>query len=254
MLISTEIDKRKRQTGENTDFQQASFWMSEFGKLRQNVDELLLNNMNTRGVILQIQSILTAISKSMLKSSKPAPLAIYESILLYCKQWLHDVGFVDLDQSTGELQQGVIDTFCEFRKSVRDSCLHNLQEAKDHSSASSVDLSKQLLKECDGIRTRMSDKHKITIIDGKEGLLWVAGELPKKKEEKKPTEKKQGLVASIPPSEMFRQSGEYSSFDERGIPTCDKDGKPLSASRIKKLTKQYNTHKAIHEKWLASKK
>ena len=99
----------------------------------------------------------------------------------------------------------------------------------------------------------MSEKHAISIIDGNPDVLWLPGKLQNKK--KKEVEKagkpgKPSLTANIPPSEMFKQSGEYSQFDENGFPTHDRTGKPISQSKMKKLRKQYETHKAIHEKWL----
>lgn len=222
--------------------------MKEFGNLRQNVDSFLLDNMNTRGMIMQLQSTLSAMSKILLNDGANTPVSVFRSIVDYAVQLLKDVGFVNILASSVEGdQQGILDTFCTFRKNIRDSCLVTLK-----SNESAAVLSKELLKECDHIRDTFSTNHKITMIDGKDGLLWIAGEIPKK--EKKEKKKSQGLVPSLPPSELFKQSGEYSAFDERGVPTHDQNGKPLSASKLKKLNKQYNTHKAIHEKWLASQK
>lgn len=221
------------------------YWMKEYGTLQQNVDSCLLDNMNTRGMIMQLQSTLSAMSKTLLNDSGNTPVSVFQSIVDYAVQLLKDVGFVNILSSSVERdQQGILNTFCTFRKNIRDSCLVSLK-----GNETATVLSKQLLKQCDQIRDTVSTNHKITMIDGKEGLLWIAGEIPKK--EKK---KSQGLVPSLPPSELFKQSGEYSAFDERGVPTHDQNGKPLSASKLKKLNKQYNTHKAIHEKWLASHK
>ena len=99
----------------------------------------------------------------------------------------------------------------------------------------------------------MSEKHAISIVDGNPDVLWLPGKLQNKNKNKKKEEGKTGkpsLTANIPPSEMFKQSGEYSQFDANGFPTHDKTGKPISQSKMKKLKKQYETHKAIHEKWL----
>lgn len=223
--------------------------MNEFGLLRKNVDQMLLNNMNTRGVIMHFQTVLNTMSKSLMQSSDMLPIPILQCIVDYIEKWLLDVGFVSWKTEEIQLnQQGVLDTFCQFRKTIRDTCLLSLK-----SDDSEKDVCKKVLKECDQIRETVSTQHKITLIDGKEGLLWVTGELPKSNPSPKQSQKK-GLTPSLPPSEMFKQSDAYSMFDERGIPTCDKSGKPLSASKLKKLNKQYNTHKAIHEKWLASQK
>lgn len=60
------------------------------------------------------------------------------------------------------------------------------------------------------------------------------------------------LNASILPVNMFRQhhGSLYSSFDNQGIPLTNANGEPLSKSALKKLKKQYETHKKRHEKYL----
>ncbi|KAF9110966.1 hypothetical protein BGX27_005566 [Mortierella sp. AM989] len=57
--------------------------------------------------------------------------------------------------------------------------------------------------------------------------------------------------------EMFRQSAsaaEYGSFeDETGIPLTDKEGQELPKSRKKKLAKEWEVQKKLHEDYLAEK-
>jgi hypothetical protein len=65
------------------------------------------------------------------------------------------------------------------------------------------------------------------------------------------------INASIPPVNMFRQHAGsllYSSFDNQGIPLTNANGEPLSKSALKKLKKQYETHKKRHEKYLQTAK
>ena len=51
--------------------------------------------------------------------------------------------------------------------------------------------------------------------------------------------------------EMFR-TNEYSAWDEEGIPTKDKDGEDIKKSTGKKLRKDWERQKKLHEAWLAS--
>ena len=51
--------------------------------------------------------------------------------------------------------------------------------------------------------------------------------------------------------DMFRTS-EYSAWNEDGIPTKDKQGEELTKSKIKKLTKDWERQKKLHEAWLKS--
>jgi cysteinyl-tRNA synthetase len=59
--------------------------------------------------------------------------------------------------------------------------------------------------------------------------------------------------AKIAPEQLFRGSAEYGEFDENGVPTSDQQGNPLSKSLIKKLLKQYNVQKKLHDEYLAGK-
>ncbi|KXL44778.1 hypothetical protein M433DRAFT_154866 [Acidomyces richmondensis BFW] len=51
--------------------------------------------------------------------------------------------------------------------------------------------------------------------------------------------------------QMFRTS-EYSSWDSEGMPTHDAEGKEVAKSRLKKLRKEYERQKKLHEAWLGS--
>lgn len=49
--------------------------------------------------------------------------------------------------------------------------------------------------------------------------------------------------------EMFR-TAEYSAWDDDGIPTKDGQGEEVTKSKRKKLTKDWDRQKKLHEKWL----
>lgn len=51
--------------------------------------------------------------------------------------------------------------------------------------------------------------------------------------------------------EMFR-TNEYSAWDEEGMPTRDAAGEEINKSRTKKLRKDWERQKKLHEAWLAS--
>ncbi|KAL4917982.1 tRNA synthetases class I (C) catalytic domain-containing protein [Aspergillus aurantiobrunneus] len=51
--------------------------------------------------------------------------------------------------------------------------------------------------------------------------------------------------------EMFR-TNEYSAWDEEGLPTRDAAGEEIAKSRTKKLRKDWERQKKLHEAWLAS--
>lgn len=247
LLVSTELNKRQNNNTSNRE--REKYWMNEYSIFQQTIQCLLMENMNTHDIIINMQSLLHRMSKEVLDGSVNLPISIMKSIVEYCEDFLKDAGFVGVQTKEMDLQQqGLLDTFCTFRQTIRNDCLESLKDEEKKK-----ELNKKLLNECDLIRSTVSTSYKITMIDGKDGILWIPGEIPQKKtsDNKK---KKQGLVASLPPSEMFKQSGEYSTFDENGFPILYKNGKPVSPTKLKKLHKQYETHKAIHEKWLASQK
>lgn len=58
--------------------------------------------------------------------------------------------------------------------------------------------------------------------------------------------------AKVPPEQLFRTITDlYSAFNEQGLPTHDKAGEPLPKNVIKKLQKDYDRQKEVHEKYLS---
>ncbi|KAG8991512.1 hypothetical protein FRB90_001314 [Tulasnella sp. 427] len=57
----------------------------------------------------------------------------------------------------------------------------------------------------------------------------------------------------IPPTEMFKppsvEVGIYSTWDERGIPQTDGDGKEISKAKTKKLLKEWEIQEKLHKEW-----
>ena len=51
---------------------------------------------------------------------------------------------------------------------------------------------------------------------------------------------------------MFRTS-EYSEWDDDDLPTKDAAGEELTKSRTKKVRKDWERQKKLHEMWLASR-
>lgn len=62
----------------------------------------------------------------------------------------------------------------------------------------------------------------------------------------------QAEKAKISHLEMFKTE-EYSEWDEQGIPTKDTSGEEVSKSKRKKLVKEWEKQKKLHETWLAGK-
>ncbi|KNG81299.1 cysteinyl-tRNA synthetase, partial [Aspergillus nomiae NRRL 13137] len=74
-------------------------------------------------------------------------------------------------------------------------------------------------------------------------------QLEKEKKEKEALERLQkGKLSHL---EMFR-TNEYSAWDDEGLPTRDAAGEEIAKSRAKKLRKDWERQKKLHEQWLAS--
>lgn len=73
----------------------------------------------------------------------------------------------------------------------------------------------------------------------------------KEKREREEAERKAKLAeqAKISHKDMFR-TAEYSAWDENGMPTKDKEGADLPKSKVKKLKKDWDRQKELHEKYL----
>lgn len=96
----------------------------------------------------------------------------------------------------------------------------------------------------------------------KKELLKQRDEKAKRELEKIERKKKQQAIeaqkeqerlerAKTPAEELFKGNEDYSAFDERGIPTADKEGKALSKSLAKKLAKQWEQQKKLHDEYLS---
>lgn len=73
------------------------------------------------------------------------------------------------------------------------------------------------------------------------------------KEAKDKEEAERQEKAKLSHLEMFRVS-EFSAWDAEGLPTKDAEGKEVAKSRSKKLKKEWERQKKLHETWLAGQK
>ena len=240
-LIETEVEKGGMRGDSNHSV--VSAWMKRFGTLRGVVRTSLENDINTREMVNAVQGELREISKAIMENKAGVPYVVTREELEYVKKLMTDLGFrFEVTKEEASLNSSLMDTFCVFRRDVRECCLKGMKE-KD------PDVCKGLLQMCDDVRQVVSTKHHCSIIDGKGDTLWVKGQLPRK-EKKEVKKDPHQLTPACPPSEMFKITGEFSQFDASGFPLLDKEGKPLSPTKQKKLRKRLEKHRAIHQKWL----
>lgn len=109
----------------------------------------------------------------------------------------------------------------------------------------------------DGTVWKLDDKETLLAEREKKLQMMKEKELEKKKkeEERLKKEKEKEEKAKIDPKEMFRGMTDlYSQFDERGIPTHDAKGEPISKSGLKKIMKAYQAQEKLHNAWLEKSK
>lgn len=84
----------------------------------------------------------------------------------------------------------------------------------------------------------------------KEALAKAKSEA-KAKREAEEAEKKRQLAekAKLSPEQMFRIE-EYSEWDDQGLPTKEKSGEEITKSKRKKLIKEWDRQKKMHDEWL----
>lgn len=73
----------------------------------------------------------------------------------------------------------------------------------------------------------------------------------KAKREAEEAGKKRQLAkeAKVSPEQMFRTE-EYSEWDDQGIPTKEKSGEEATKNKRKRLVKEWEKQRKLHEEWL----
>lgn len=100
------------------------------------------------------------------------------------------------------------------------------------------------------IRTR---EEKRAQVEAKAAKKAAAQELERQKKLKKLER------GSVPPEQLFKppnvpEKGVYGSWDDRGLPLTDGEGKELSKNQTKRVQKEWEAQKRLHEEYLAWKK
>ena len=151
--------------------------------------------------------------------------------------------------------------------------LENINRDMDSLDAtkSAKDLSKDVLQLCDRIRNIDLWNHDVYLEDregNKPALIRpVTRELRATKEQEQAKERKRhedkekrdkeaaakAEKGRLSHKEMFR-SAEFSAWDDDGLPTKDKDGEEVTKSKRKKLQKDWERQKKLHEAWMEVQK
>ncbi|SMN19749.1 similar to Saccharomyces cerevisiae YNL247W Cysteinyl-tRNA synthetase [Maudiozyma saulgeensis] len=142
------------------------------------------------------------------------------------------------------IEKAALSEFLKLTDSVRDNDLLKLNISLDDRNGQSA-LVKFLTEE---------EKQEIVKFNEEKEAREEAKRLKKleqqKLKEQKEQEKKE--KAKVSPLEMFKNNDLYSAWDDNGMPTKDKDGNDVTKSMTKKLKKQWDQQKKLHEEFFGS--
>ena len=151
-----------------------------------------------------------------------------------------------------------LDALAKFRENVRAAAIGGLNE--------------EVLRETDRLRdevmpdlgVRMEDKASTTVwklddeeVLRREKLQKISDKLAKDQQREEAARKlrEREEKAKIPPEELFRSDPTFSgyTFDGSGLPSLDRDGQPMSKSILKKLQKELQKQKEVHDKFMSKR-
>lgn len=226
----------------------------------------LCDNIDTRTALDSIRDLITEANKYM-RSTAVINSQLLVNVNSYVSKMMEMFG-VQLSNQSNSGAQGneKIITIAEVVGNVREQVRQWARDKK----IEPVKLKSNLLNLCDAIRDdmlpplgiRLEDREgggppSIKVVDPDE--LKAEIQVKKYQEEAKRLEKERKKAEAADkqaakqsevlkePMEYFK-TDEYTKWDENGIPTHDKEGKEVTKSQIKKLTKQMEAYKKKYEK------
>lgn len=267
----------------DSDIQNYNKWNEEevnlnnkFNYTKMYVYESLCDNIDTRKALDYIRDLITACNiyiREKMLSKQTANGLLLKNIANYITEICKIFGVIYEEKIIGFPQRELeslnkenivfpfLNVLADFREKVRLS-------SRQHKAA-------DLLKLCDELRddilpelgVRLEDQEGqppvLKLVD-RETLLKER-EMKLKLEEEKRKEKEMAKKAmleiqaakeaqkKIPPWEMFKgETDKYSEFDDKGFPTLDIEGKPLSKGQIKKLYKLFSSQEKKYNEYLKS--
>ncbi|KAI8070366.1 cysteinyl-tRNA synthetase [Gongronella butleri] len=244
--------------------------LSTFQQKQANVHAALCDSINTATAMDEIMSLITQTNKYLAGGAK----AVNPHLLTKVASWVTtmmkifgvadngvEIGFGSAVQggSSDDAVMPYLHAMSSFRDDVRrlardrapyPEILTVCDKVRDETM---VDLGVSLDDQDDGTALVKLVPREV-LVEAREKKLAVAAEKRAKqaaqaaeKERKRLEKLERGKVA---PQDMFKASDEFSKLDDQGVPTHMKDGEEVTKSRRKKLQKEWDTQKKLHEQYL----
>lgn len=251
-----ESDKVVRTEGANDHGEAEKKLLKKLDETRLVVDESLCDSFDTSGAL---NSILELISQTNVYMKLPLiSSASLKQVRGYVMKMYIIFGLASQGESknteTSSLDVlSVLKEVSSFRDSIRALALEE-KGVKSH-----------LFELCDVLRKALQP-HGVVFEDRASGASLVKIVDPEQlAREMKVVEEKEAEIqarrvallklqeekarkASMSPTELFQDSGKYSKWDERGVPTHDASGEELSKNARKKCLKEFEAQEALYLK------
>ncbi|CAO3616943.1 unnamed protein product [Cunninghamella echinulata] len=238
---------------------------------QEAVHQALCDSINTPVAMDEIMNLISHTNKYMANGSKAVNPHLLEKVAKWITSMMKifgvadngsDIGFGSVDQANGNIEDTLmpyLHTLSNFRDQIRrlarEQVPYNefLKQCDNLRDVQLVDLGVSLDDQEDGTAiVKLVPKEEL--IEAREKKLALQRERAAKKEaanaerERKRLEKLE--KGRINPVDMFKNNDEFSKFDEQGLPTHTKDGEEITKSRKKKLQKEWDSQKKLHEEYL----
>ncbi|KAF0301106.1 Cysteine--tRNA ligase, cytoplasmic [Amphibalanus amphitrite] len=245
-------------------------------QIRTDVHEALCDNIDTRSCLEALRDLVSACN-TYVDESRTAGGVANRQLLADAAQYVTRmlkvfgaipaggpaIGFPLEGDTTTDVESLVmpyLTVLGKFRERVR-------QTAREHQVPA-------VLQECDrvrdedltelGVRLEDRDGEVVLKLVGREALLKEREEKARQEQLKRLEKERRRLEQMrveaereaqrrVPPHQMFRNdTDKYSQWDDKGMPTHDKEGKEVSKGQLKKLLKLYQAQEKKYNEFLAS--
>ena len=256
--------------------------LKSFDTADQNLHAALCDNFNTPAAMKVLTDLIGSTNKYM---SQTKSLAVVKDIARWVTRIVTIFGLDSTGTPNGSDRVGWADsttaTTSTGAEDIALPYLRTLSTFRDNvrtlAISSPKDISKELLLLSDRLRDHdlanlgvaLDDRDSAKgapalikfvpaeeLIAAREEKERRTAEKERKKEEarlkKEEEDRKREELAKVSHLELFK-TGDYSEWDEQGIPTKDKEGVEVTKSGRKTLVKGWERQKKLHEAWLKAK-
>ena len=266
--IIQEADKRFRKWGAD-EIKLKNLLLES----QDRVDAALRDNIDTKSALIALKDLIKSCNHYLKDYCSPHP-QLLDDIASYIKRILTIFGVIDSNSngidfdrtssaspsSSDDILRPVLKSLANFRHEVRN-------EAKSLKNQRILDICDRLrddelpllgvrLEDREGCEPVIKVVDRETLMREREEKKGQEAAKAKRQKEQDEKEKKKEALSRMPVQEWVKQTfpaEKFASFDEKGIPTHDADGKELSKGQRKKHAKDYETQDRRFAKYMSGK-